>query len=38
MTTTNRLRIALQKKGRLSKDCNELLKQCGVKLTGMNSA
>ena len=33
MTTTNRLRIALQKKGRLSKDCNELLKQCGVKIT-----
>lgn len=30
--TTNRLRIALQKKGRLSKDCNELLKQCGVKI------
>ena len=32
MITTNRLRIALQKKGRLSKDCNELLKQCGVKI------
>ncbi|MCL7719262.1 ATP phosphoribosyltransferase [Actinobacillus pleuropneumoniae] len=32
MATTNRLRIALQKKGRLSKDCNELLKQCGVKI------
>lgn len=32
MTTTNRLRIALQKKGRLSKDCGELLKQCGVKI------
>lgn len=32
MTTTNRLRIALQKKGRLSKNCNELLKQCGVKI------
>ncbi|ABR74004.1 ATP phosphoribosyltransferase [Actinobacillus succinogenes] len=29
----SRLRIALQKKGRLSKDCNELLKQCGVKIT-----
>ena len=29
----NRLRIALQKKGRLSKDCSELLKQCGVKIT-----
>lgn len=27
-----RLRIALQKKGRLSQDCNELLKQCGVKI------
>lgn len=34
MTNSNdRLRIALQKKGRLSKDCNELLKQCGVKIT-----
>lgn len=32
-TNNNRLRIALQKKGRLSKDCNELLKQCGVKIT-----
>lgn len=32
MTNTNRLRIALQKKGRLSKDCAELLKQCGVKI------
>ncbi|WP_273396917.1 ATP phosphoribosyltransferase [Actinobacillus porcinus] len=32
MTDTNRLRIALQKKGRLSKDCAELLKQCGVKI------
>ncbi|TCP97773.1 ATP phosphoribosyltransferase [Cricetibacter osteomyelitidis] len=29
---TNRLRIALQKKGRLSKDCSELLSQCGVKI------
>lgn len=29
---TNRLRIAMQKKGRLSKDCSELLKQCGVKI------
>lgn len=28
----NRLRIAMQKKGRLSKDCSELLKQCGVKI------
>lgn len=32
MTNTTRLRIALQKKGRLSKDCNELLKQCGIKI------
>lgn len=31
-TTNNRLRIALQKKGRLSKDCTALLKQCGVKI------
>ncbi len=31
--SNNRLRIALQKKGRLSKDCNELLRQCGVKIT-----
>lgn len=30
--TMQRLRIALQKKGRLSKDCAELLKQCGVKI------
>ncbi len=30
--TQERLRIAMQKKGRLSKDCNELLKQCGVKI------
>ena len=28
----NRLRIALQKKGRLSQDCAILLKQCGVKI------
>jgi ATP phosphoribosyltransferase len=28
----NRLRIAIQKSGRLSKDCQELLKQLGVKL------
>ncbi|OOF58971.1 ATP phosphoribosyltransferase [Rodentibacter myodis] len=28
----NRLRIAMQKKGRLSKDCSELLKQCGVRI------
>ncbi|WP_386687316.1 ATP phosphoribosyltransferase [Lonepinella sp. MS14437] len=32
MSDNNRLRIALQKKGRLSKECNELLKQCGVKI------
>ena len=32
MSNSNRLRIALQKKGRLSKDCAELLKQCGVKI------
>ncbi|MFQ1021983.1 ATP phosphoribosyltransferase [Avibacterium paragallinarum] len=32
MANTTRLRIALQKKGRLSKDCAELLKQCGVKI------
>lgn len=32
MTTTNRLRIAMQKKGRLSKECQDLLKQCGVKI------
>lgn len=32
MQTQNRLKIALQKKGRLSKECNELLKQCGVKI------
>ncbi|MBU2897866.1 ATP phosphoribosyltransferase [Vibrio hepatarius] len=28
--TTQRLRIAIQKKGRLSKECQELLKKCGV--------
>ncbi|OOH92330.1 ATP phosphoribosyltransferase [Pasteurellaceae bacterium 15-036681] len=33
MSNTQRLRIALQKKGRLSKECAELLKQCGVKIT-----
>ena len=33
MSNTQRLRIALQKKGRLSQDCSELLKQCGVKIT-----
>ncbi|HGO5824445.1 TPA: ATP phosphoribosyltransferase [Mannheimia haemolytica] len=32
MTTQNRLRIAMQKKGRLSQECSELLKQCGVKI------
>ena len=32
MTNTNRLRIAIQKSGRLSKDCQALLKQLGVKL------
>ncbi|MCW9709899.1 ATP phosphoribosyltransferase [Avibacterium sp. 21-586] len=32
MTNPTRLRIALQKKGRLSKDCADLLKQCGVKI------
>ncbi|GAL05384.1 ATP phosphoribosyltransferase [Photobacterium aphoticum] len=30
---TQRLRIAIQKKGRLSKECQELLKRCGVKFT-----
>ncbi|PWI33917.1 ATP phosphoribosyltransferase [Vibrio albus] len=28
---TQRLRIAIQKKGRLSKECQQLLKKCGVK-------
>ena len=32
MQTQNRLKIALQKKGRLSQDCSALLKQCGVKI------
>ena len=32
MHTQNRLKIALQKKGRLSQDCAALLKQCGVKI------
>ena len=32
MSNNNRLRIAIQKGGRLSKDCQELLKQLGVKL------
>lgn len=28
----NRLRIALQKKGRLHENCHDLLKQCGIKI------
>lgn len=32
MSQTNRLRIAIQKSGRLSKDCQSLLKQLGIKL------
>lgn len=32
MNNSNRLRIAIQKGGRLSKDCQELLKQLGIKL------
>lgn len=32
ITSPDRLRIALQKKGRLSQDCAALLKQCGVKI------
>ena len=32
---TQRLRIAIQKKGRLSKECQELLKRCGVKFNMM---
>lgn len=32
---TQRLRIAVQKKGRLSKECQELLKKCGVKFNIM---
>ncbi|TMP31707.1 ATP phosphoribosyltransferase [Pseudoalteromonas rubra] len=32
MNTNNRLRIAIQKSGRLSKDCQSLLKQLGIKL------
>ena len=31
--TQQRLRIAIQKKGRLSAECLDLLKQCGVKFT-----
>ncbi|MFD2180031.1 ATP phosphoribosyltransferase [Veronia pacifica] len=30
---TERLRIAIQKKGRLAKECQELLKRCGVKIS-----
>lgn len=30
--STSRLKIAIQKSGRLSQDCQELLKQCGVKI------
>ncbi|MCF1430810.1 MAG: ATP phosphoribosyltransferase [Shewanella sp.] len=33
MTNTNRLRIAIQKSGRLSKNSQQLLKSCGVKFT-----
>ncbi|MCV6069204.1 ATP phosphoribosyltransferase, partial [Escherichia coli] len=32
---TQRLRIAIQKKGRLSKESQALLKQCGVKFNVM---
>lgn len=32
---TQRLRIAIQKKGRLSKECQDLLKKCGVKFNIM---
>ncbi|MCF2855983.1 ATP phosphoribosyltransferase [Pseudoalteromonas sp. SMS1] len=32
MNTSTRLRIAIQKSGRLSKDCQSLLKQLGIKL------
>lgn len=32
MTTQNRLRIAMQKKGRLSKECTELFKRCGIQI------
>lgn len=32
MSEKNRLRIAMQKSGRLSKESQELLKQCGVKI------
>jgi len=32
MSDSKRLRIAIQKSGRLSKECQQLLKQCGVKI------
>jgi len=32
MQTQQRLRIAIQKKGRLSKECYTLFKQCGIKI------
>lgn len=32
MSNNSRLRIAMQKSGRLSKESQELLKQCGVKI------
>jgi ATP phosphoribosyltransferase len=35
MLTQQRLRIAIQKKGRLSKECMDLLKKCGVKFNIM---
>ncbi|SHO58534.1 ATP phosphoribosyltransferase [Vibrio quintilis] len=35
MQSQQRLRIAIQKKGRLSKECMNLLKKCGVKFTIM---
>ena len=31
-TSSSRLRIAIQKSGRLSKECIELLKDCGLKM------
>lgn len=33
MSENKRLRIAMQKKGRLTEECSALLKQCGVKIT-----
>jgi len=33
MTESNRLRIAIQKSGRLSTDSQQLLKSCGVKFS-----